>query len=356
MQLNSSDIVAFRAKILKWYDAHRRVLPWRALPHETPDPYKVWLSEVMLQQTTVQAVIKYFLRFVELWPRVEDLAGASEHDLMQEWAGLGYYARARNLHKCAKIIVKDYAGVFPDSQDELRKLPGIGDYTGAAITAIAFAKPANVVDGNVERVMARYFNEQAPLPGVKPILKQYALMMANGVGDRSGDYAQSLMDLGATICTPKNPLCVLCPLNADCLGYRAGNPSRLPLRLAKPDKPKRAGYVYLIKNEAGDLLVQLRPSKGLLGGMMGLPTSDWASDGQAYEHLKFLADCHIQDERQNIVHVFTHFQLTLHLYSAQLSQASIPDDAAYQWISLQKFESMRFPTVFAKAKKLFMKA
>lgn len=354
MQLNSKDIVAFREKILKWYDRHKRDLPWRAKDGEIKDPYKIWLSEVMLQQTTVQAVKPYFLRFTELWPTIFDLASANSDDLMQEWAGLGYYARARNLHACAKTIVSKYDGVFPQNIDELRKLSGIGDYTSAAIAAIAFDKPANVVDGNVERVMARYFNIQTYMPEAKAELKAFAGVLSENIDFRTGDYAQALMDLGATICTPKSPLCSLCPVNAGCAGYRSGNPSLLPLKKKKGKNPQRAGFVYLIKNQNGEILLQKRGDKGLLGGMIGLPTSDWSGIEGKIVHPDIIKDNPVEDLNLKIHHVFTHFDLTLYLHSLNV-QKNITLKEGHFWVSQIEFSDMRFPTVFGKAKKIFMK-
>lgn len=353
MQYPMNDIIAFQAQILNWYDRHRRDLPWRAKQGEIPDPYRVWLSEIMLQQTTVQAVRPYFLRFTEKWPSVFDLAAAPQDDLMQEWAGLGYYARARNLHTCAKQVVELYDGVFPHDIESLRTLPGIGDYTSAAIASIAFDRPANVVDGNVERVMARYFNEQQPMPHVKPLLKSYAAQMCAGIPARHGDYAQALMDLGATICTPKSPLCSLCPVNSNCASYKFGNPAELPRKNKKALVPRRAGYVYLIKNKKGEILVQKRHEKGLLGGMMGLPTSEWLEDSAKCAH-PFRLEYQMLDT--HITHVFTHFYLTLHLFTATVDRDFLPFYDAYVWVSHEEFLKMKFPTVFSKAKKIFISA
>lgn len=346
-----NDIIAFQAQILNWYDRHRRDLPWRAKEGEIPDPYRVWLSEIMLQQTTVQAVRPYFLRFTEKWPSVFDLAAAPQDDLMQEWAGLGYYARARNLHACAKQIVDQYNGVFPHEIESLRKLPGIGDYTSAAIAAIAFDRPANVVDGNVERVMARIFNEQRPMPHIKPTLKSYAAQMCAGMQARHGDYAQALMDLGATICTPKSPLCSLCSVNNVCAAYKFGIPANLPAKIKKAEIPKRIGNVYLIKNDMGEILVQKRPEKGLLGGMIGLPTSEWLEDGGKCTP-PFTLEYKTLDTR--ITHVFTHFHLSLHLFTANVDKDFLSVDDGYVWVSSEEFLKLKFPTVFAKAKKIFI--
>lgn len=343
----------FRKKVLDWYDVHRRILPWRALEGEAADPYRIWLSEVMLQQTTVQAVIKYFLKFTDKWPDVHALARADNDDVMSNWAGLGYYARARNLHKCANIISNDYDGVFPSDQVTLQKLPGIGDYTSAAITSIAFNKPANVVDGNVERVMARYHACKIAVPEGKKVLKGYAALYADGFTKRTGDYAQSLMDLGATICTPKSPACSLCPLNENCIGYRQGTPEIYPLRAPKKERPKRYGYIYHVTNVQGDVLIHKRPEKGLLGGMYGFPTSKWLEDEGGLEHLELLGDGERWRENvASITHVFTHFHLTLVLFSCVISdKGNIPLE--YEWIDKVELQKLGMPTAFKKALKFF---
>lgn len=349
--INTDKPAIFRKKVLDWYDAHRRILPWRALEGEQADPYRVWLSEVMLQQTTVQAVIRYFLKFIEKWPDVHALAKADNDDVMSNWAGLGYYARVRNLHKCAKIISNDYDGVFPSDQTALQKLPGIGDYTSAAIASIAFDKPANVVDGNVERVMARYHACKIAVPEGKKILKEYAALYADGFTKRTGDYAQALMDLGATICTPKSPACSLCPLNQNCSGYAQGTPEIYPLRAPKKERPKRYGYVYYITNKQGDVLIHKRPDKGLLGGMYGLPTSEWLENEGTLEHLRLAENKVVcTGGRSSITHVFTHFHLTLTLFSCViLDNINIPLN--YEWIDEEELQKLGMPTVFKKALK-----
>lgn len=349
--INTDKPAIFRKKVLDWYDVHRRVLPWRALEGEQPDPYRVWLSEVMLQQTTVQAVIAYFLKFTEKWQDVHALAQADNDDVMSNWAGLGYYARARNLHKCAKIISNDYDGVFPTDQTTLQKLPGIGDYTSAAITSIAFDKPANVVDGNVERVMARYHACKIAVPEGKKALKEHAALYTNEFKKRTGDYAQALMDLGATICTPRSPACSLCPLNENCLGYAQGTPEIYPLRTPKKERPKRYGYAYHVTNTQGDALIHKRPDKGLLGGMYGLPTSEWLEDKNALEHLELSRKKVKWNARNtNITHVFTHFHLTLDLFSCVISDKT-EISVEYEWIDSEKLQNLGLPTVFRKALK-----
>jgi len=267
------------ALLLAWYDRSRRRLPWRAEPGERADPYAVWLSEIMLQQTTVQAVKPYYQRFLALWPKVGDLAAAPVEDVMKEWAGLGYYSRARNLHACAKTVAGELGGVFPSDEAGLRALPGIGPYTAAAIAAIAFGKRAVVVDGNVERVVARLNSIAEPMPGAKPLIR--ARMDAITPDRRAGDFAQAMMDLGATICTPKKPACAICPLTELCSARAAGDPDRYPVRGAKAERPRRFGAIFYVRRADGCVLVRTRPPKGLLGGMSEFPGSTWSADFDA---------------------------------------------------------------------------
>lgn len=346
---NSTESIAeFRKKILDWYDRNRRKLPWRAEPWETPDPYHVWLSEVMLQQTTVPAVIPYFLRFIEKWPTVQSLAEAGSEVVMREWAGLGYYARARNLHKCAKVIASNYAGTFPKDQAELRKLPGVGDYTSAAIAAIAFGLEANVVDGNIERIMARYHAVSEPLPRSKKRLKELAGQLSLEQTQRTGDYAQALMDIGATICTPKSPRCALCPLSSSCMAYAKSIQEGLPQKTKKADKPQKVGNVYWIVGENGDVLLHKRPDRGLLGGMFGFPTSGWDNTGEDRDLIKGVL---AGNEAGTVKHSFTHFDLTLHVkVSGWNSAITLPD--GYQWIGFNNLSNYGFPTVFRKIVRL----
>jgi A/G-specific adenine glycosylase len=265
--------------LLAWYDRHARVLPWRTGPADRamgqrPDPYRVWLSEVMLQQTTVAAVRDHFRRFTDRWPTVEALAAAEDAEIMAAWAGLGYYARARNLIACARAVAQDHQGRFPATREGLLTLPGIGPYTAAAIAAIAFDEPATVVDGNVERVMARLHDLHTPLPAAKPALS--ALAARHTPQDRPGDHAQAVMDLGATICTPKSPACGLCPLRGPCLARQNGTAALLPRKQPKKPQPLRHGLVYVGRRPDGAWLLETRPPRGLLGGMLGFPGSDWS--------------------------------------------------------------------------------
>ena len=349
---NTDDAINFRKQMLGWYDAHRRVLPWRALPEEKSDPYYVWLSEIMLQQTTVQTVIPYFIKFIKKWPTVKDLARAKNDDVMSSWAGLGYYARARNLHKCAKIITSEYNSVFPSDEHILKTLPGIGEYTAAAIASIAFDKTANVVDGNVERIMARYHTVSEPLPQGKKILKKYASYYSNDFSDRCGDYAQALMDLGATICSPKSPKCSLCPLNDSCKAYLSGDQESYPVRSKKKEKPKRFGYVYWVMNEKGYVLVHKRQEKGLLGGMYGFPTSEWDESRTNITHLNILNDEILEKQQSVVEHIFTHFHLTLFIYTALTKRDNFPED--YSWVKLSDVEMLGLPTTFDKVCKTML--
>ena len=267
--------------LLDWYDTNARVLPWRVSPAARasgmqPDPYRVWLSEVMLQQTTVAAVKSYYERFTERWPSVTDLATAEDGEVLGEWAGLGYYARARNLLKCARVVAMGYGGRFPEAHEALLSLPGIGPYTAAAISAIAFDAPEVVVDGNVERVMARFFDIRTPLPAAKPELAEAAAGLTPRA--RPGDYAQAVMDLGATICTPRSPSCGLCPWRSACAARAAGAQAELPRRTPKKAKPTRLGIAYVARRSDGAWLLERRPDNGLLGGMLGWPGSDWLED------------------------------------------------------------------------------
>ena len=306
-----------RSALLAWYDENARALPWRAPPGSgaRADPYRVWLSEVMLQQTTVPHATPYFLKFLRMWPTVTDLAAAGDSDVMAAWAGLGYYARARNLLACARAVANQHGGVFPDTEEGLRALPGLGPYTAAAVAAIAFDRPANVVDGNVERVMARLFAVEPPLPNAKPELKRLAAGLVRG--HRPGDWAQALMDLGAVICRPKAPLCGRCPAAAHCAAFARGDQESFPRRTPKAERPHRYGVAYVLTRGEEVALVR-RPPKGLLGGMLALPTSDWRparwSEAEALGCAPADAAWRPAGE---VEHGFTHFTLTLQLLRAE---------------------------------------
>jgi len=331
---------SFAARLLDWYDRHHRDLPWRLTPADLrrgakPDPYRVWLSEIMLQQTTVQAVKPYFEAFLAKWPDVASLAGADNDDVMKAWAGLGYYSRARNLKKCAEAVAALPGGRFPGTEPELRVLPGIGPYTAAAIAAIAFNQPEAVVDGNVERVVARYAAISTPLPAAKAEIREF--VAAHLSNERPGDFAQAMMDLGATICSPRRPACVLCPLRDGCAGLRAGDPALYPVKAPKTPKPKRKGAAFVAIRRDGAVLLRKRPEKGLLGGMAEVPTTDWTSrqDGATgVEAAPFRATW---QRRGEVTHVFTHFELELTVFRAYVDG---PPPAGSWWAKNASAEAL----------------
>jgi A/G-specific adenine glycosylase len=325
-------------RLVAWYERHHRALPWRVPPGAgtRPDPYRVWLSEVMLQQTTVAAVRGHFLAFTRRWPSVEALAAAPVEEVLGAWAGLGYYARARNLHRCAREVVR--RGGFPADEAGLRALPGIGPYTAAAVAAIAFDVPATPVDGNVERVMARLFAETAPLPGVRARLRERARALTPD--RRPGDHAQAVMDLGATVCTPRNPACGICPWRGDCRGRALGIAAALPAREPRRAKPVRRGWAYLALDRAGRVLTVRRPDKGLLGGMLALPSTGW--EAAASEPAPPVAG--EWREAGEVRHTFTHFHLRLGVLWARVGRIE-------GGVPLGEAEAA-MPTVFAKALRL----
>ena len=331
------------ALLLAWYDAHARSLPWRTPPGEAtpPDPYRVWLSEIMLQQTTVAAVAPYFAKFTTRWPTVAALAAADEAELMAAWAGLGYYARARNLIACARAVVDEHGGRFPDSEEQLRTLPGVGAYTAAAVAAIAFGRRAVVVDANVERVTARLFALAEALPAARPRIRAHADTITPA--ERAGDFAQAMMDLGATICTTKKPRCLLCPLAAPCRARAYCDPEAYPVKLAKKARPHRRGIAYWLQAE-GDVLLVRRPDKGLLGGMRALPGGPWAETAPAAAPIA-------ADWRPvgTVEHVFTHFSLSLDVMAAALAARPALDIADSQWWPIETIEQAGLPTLYARA-------
>jgi A/G-specific adenine glycosylase len=311
--------------LLAWYDRHRRTLPWRAGPGESADPYHVWLSEIMLQQTTVTATIPYYERFVRRFPTVEALAAAPLQDVLAAWAGLGYYARARNLHACAIAVVA--AGGFPRDPAALRALPGVGDYTAAAVAAIAFGTPTVPVDGNVERVVTRLFAVEDPLPKAKPLLRQLAARLGSDTAAcaRASDFAQALFDLGATICTPATPACGLCPWMATCAGRRAGIAVDLPRKAARRERPLRHGVHFWLTDADGNVLLRRRPPDGLLGGMTELPGTEWRAIPWQREEALPLAPMPAEWRPAGQVrHGFTHFELTIDLLAAQVPRIEAP--------------------------------
>jgi len=337
---------ALAHRLLDWYDRNGRTLPWRARPGEHADPYGVWLSEIMLQQTTVQAVAPYYLRFLERWPDVQALAAAPVEDVMHAWAGLGYYARARNLHKCAQVVAEHRGGHFPDSEDDLRTLPGIGDYTAAAVAAIAFGRRAVVMDGNVERVMARLFAVTEPLPGVKPTLKELAGSLTPD--QRPGDYAQAVMDLGATICTPRNPACGLCPWMDACDGRKQGIEAGLPAKAEKPEKPTRQGLAFWTIRKDGAVLLRRRPPTGLLGGMMEIPSTTWR-EGVAWDLDTAAAEAPLAAQWRLLPglvrHTFTHFHLEMQVAVARTGSNPL---ARGIWCPLDRLGEQALPTIMRK--------
>lgn len=336
--------------LLAWYDRHARVLPWRVGPADRAagvrsDPYAVWLSEVMLQQTTVAAVKGYFHRFTLRWPDVAALAAAEDTAVMAEWAGLGYYARARNLLACARTVAEEFDGRFPDGEEGLRRLPGIGPYTAAAIAAIAFDRPAVVVDGNVERVIARLFAVTTPLPAAKPEIAALAGRLTPA--QRPGDHAQAMMDLGATICTPRRPACGLCPLRDRCRARAEGTPETLPRKAPKPAKPTRRGHLYIARRTDGAWLVEQRPARGLLGGMPGWPGSAWdQSDWNDRPAPPLAADW--QPLAGEVRHTFTHFHLRLTVHLARLPTDTPPPDGC-SFVPAAEFHPEALPTLMRKA-------
>jgi A/G-specific adenine glycosylase len=314
--------------LLSWYAVDKRRLPWRAEAGERPDPYRVWLSEVMLQQTTVAAVRPYFEKFTTRWPTVEALAAAPAAEVMAAWAGLGYYARARNLVACARAVAGGLGSRFPDSEEGLRALPGIGRYTAAAIAAIAFGRRALVVDANVERVVSRLFAVEEPLPGARETL--YRLTESITPDEEAGDFAQAMMDLGSAICTPKAPDCPRCPLAKGCRARALGTPELFPRKAKKPPKPRRTGTAYWLEHDGRVLLVR-RPASGLLGGMLALPeeapaAAAWVEGGA-------------------VDHVFTHFALTMRLLCAE-AEAPAPGEGI--WHPIDRLEEAGLPTLFAR--------
>lgn len=337
--MTANEIKALRKALLDWYDASARTLPWRTEPGEATrtDPYRVWMSEIMLQQTTTVHAAPYFNAFTARWPTVRDLAAAEDADVMAAWSGLGYYARARNLLACARMVANEYEGVFPDTEEALLKLKGVGSYTAAAVAAIAFGRPANVVDGNVERVMSRLFAVEAELPSARHELKNLAGLFVSD--HRPSDWPQALMDLGARICRPKSPLCGECPLSFGCAAYRQGDPQSYPRKAKKAERPHRLGHAFVLRDGKGRVGLVRRADKGLLGGMLGLVGSEWETN-PAYVP-PFEADW---AEAGTINHVFTHFSLdlTVHVATGQV------DDPALVW--MDEGEALKsLPTVFRKA-------
>src|SRR5258706_7480944 len=345
--------VAFEASarpalLLEWYDRHRRKLPWRPLPGELADPYSVWLSEIMLQQTGVKTVGPYFEKFLARWPDVDALGRASLDDVLRMWAGLGYYSRARNLHACAVAVLRDHGGAVPDTEERLRALPGIWPYTAAAIAAIAFGRRTMPVDGKIERVVSRLFAVDEPLPQAKALIQQLATTLLGAA--RAGDSAQALMDLGASICTPKKPACSLCPLNDDCVARARGDQETFPRKAPKKSGALRRGAAFVV-TRGDELLVGTRPEKGLLGGMTEVPTSDWLAaqdDKTALTQAPMLKGIARWHRKAGVVtHVFTHFPLELVVYTASVpARARAPE--GMRWVPISTLGDEALPNVMCK--------
>jgi A/G-specific adenine glycosylase len=338
--------------LLAWYDAERRDLPWRYGPRKKADPYRVWLSEIMLQQTTVKAVVPYFHKFVARWPTVTALSEAPLEEVLSQWAGLGYYSRARNLKACAVAIVRDFGGVFPRTEKELRELPGIGPYTAAAIAAIAYGEKATPVDGNIERVVSRLFAVGKPLPAAKGEIRRLAGTLTPA--RRAGDFAQAMMDLGAETCTPARPTCLVCPLQQDCAANAQGLAEAIPVRARKPARPSRYGIAFLVQREDGAVLLRQRPEAGLLGGMLEVPSTPWGDALPAKKEALRSAPVTTSWMPLSgpVVHVFTHFRLELTVY-----RALVPVDASFtlwaeqercRWVKRRDLHAQALPSLMKK--------
>ncbi|MGH6932619.1 MAG: A/G-specific adenine glycosylase [Dongiaceae bacterium] len=332
-------------RLLAWYDRHGRDLPWRAKSGRRSDPYRVWLSEIMLQQTMVATVGPYYLDFLKRWPTVHDLAAAGLDEVLHAWQGLGYYARARNLHRCAQAVSRNHGGRFPGTEPDLRQLPGIGPYTAAAVAAIAFDRPATTMDGNVERVMARLFGVATPLPKAKPELFRRARSLTPSA--RPADYAQAIMDLGATVCLPRNPRCQSCPWSSGCLARQRGTQDKLPARLPKPVRPMRYGVVFWTTRSDGAVLLRRRPERGLLGGLMELPSTEWRDRpwraGEGLAAAPVAADWRALDGV--VRHGFTHFELSLSLVVGRTKGRGAKPGI---WCPVDRLSDHALPTLMKK--------
>lgn len=345
---NSKMTETFAHRLLSWYARHARSMPWRVSPAQhaqgvRADPYRVWLSEVMLQQTQVATVKAYFEKFVALWPDVGALARADEEDVLKAWAGLGYYSRARNLKRCAEQVVETFGGTFPRTASELIKLPGIGDYTASAIASIAFDEPVVVIDGNVERVISRHSRIETPLPAAKVPIR--AILDEQLPRDKPGEFAQALMDLGATLCSPKNPACGLCPVSEDCSAARNGDPHLFPVKTPKREKPTRKGAAYILLNERGEVFLCKRPDTGLLAGMTQVPTTEWTArqDGETgTDAAPASGEWQLVGEAR---HTFTHFHLRLEVWIAE--NCDMPKLNGW-WSPPQQLSDEALPTLMRK--------
>jgi A/G-specific adenine glycosylase len=339
-------------RLLAWYDRHARSLPWRVRAGERPDPYRVWLAEIMLQQTTTAAVGPYFRRFIARWPTVRELAAARIDQVLAAWSGLGYYARARNLHRCARVVVNERDGRFPDTEEALRELPGVGAYTAAAVAAIAFDRRAVVVDGNVERVMARMFAIDAPLPRARQAIVDKASELTPPT--RAGDYAQGVMDLGATICTARKPRCMLCPWADACLARAAGDPERYARRAPKPAKPQRRGVAFFLIRPDGAIWLRRRPERGLLGGLMEVPSTPWRDRAWSEAAARRAAPMALawRELPGAVRHGFTHFDLELKVWAGRVGRAAVRDQRLIfedgEWVPPDRLAELGLPTLMKK--------
>jgi A/G-specific adenine glycosylase len=337
-------------RLLAWYDRDRRDLPWRAPPGAVPEPYRVWLSEIMLQQTRTETVARYYARFLARFPDVERLARAKLSDVLKAWAGLGYYARARNLHACARTLVARHGGAFPENEEALRALPGIGAYTAAALSAIAFGRKAAPVDGNIERVIARRYAIETQLPAAKPELKRLAEILAPA--HRAGDFAQAMMDLGATICTPKRPSCPSCPWNDRCEAHRRGDQDTFPRRVPKAEGALRRGAAFVVLRADGTILLRARPPRGLLGGMTEVPTTEWSADFKKRGGLASAPKLSVKPLKWRrlpgiVRHVFTHFPLELEVYTARVPKGTRAPKGA-RFVKLSALDDEALPSLMRK--------
>ncbi|USG62192.1 A/G-specific adenine glycosylase [Sneathiella marina] len=345
---------SFSDQVLSWYDIHARTLPWRSKPGVRPTPYHVWLSEIMLQQTTVATVGPYFEKFLQAWPTVGHMAAAPLDDILTAWAGLGYYARARNLHKCAISVQRDFAGIFPQTRDELLSLPGIGPYTAAAISSIAFDQPEAVVDGNIERILARIYRITEPLPGAKKTITKRAEELTPST--RAGDYAQALMDIGATICTPRNPKCEACPISGSCAANEKLDMETFPVKAPKKIKPTRRAFILWLETDDGSVLLRRRDEKGLLGGMMEFPSTSWQAEEVTTEEALARFSDHLSAdasflEKDMVRHTFTHFHLHLRPLQLPVSKEMFADMPNIIWVKPENFSNYALPTLMTKVVK-----
>ena len=339
-------------KLLHWYQEHARILPWRTHADTPRDPYRIWLAEIMLQQTTVAVVDNYFRNFIKKWPNFEALAAADDAAVMTTWAGLGYYARARNMLKCARLVMREYKGRLPQTEAELLRLPGIGPYTAAAIAAIAFDAPTAPIDGNILRVLARFYRLTTPLPALNAELPAYAQALVASLPPKSsGDFAQAMMDLGAMICTPRAPKCSRCPWHKECAAHATGMATQLPIRPPRHVRPTRYGIIWWMENHRGCILMCVRPPRGLLGGMLVFPSSGWDSANDTDIPILLPDGWKILDGE--ITHIFTHFRLCLRVYY-RATPRNFQTPSGHKWVARSKFATLPLPSLMHKVAKFMM--